>query len=204
MADVIETMVWEPGDAPDRLAQMDLDREKLEKVGFAALAASADTTANDTANAAGQFAYLYGTRFLRDECVGENWRVDRADGVESICNDSKKIKVIFQNVDIACSKTAKPKPRSKKGAGSERACQGNLFPDEPDYAPRPQSEWATFYLMVDEEGNIELTRPVVKSGTFVAYVEQIPIAVSSDWVGPEDITDEPADDFEIEVTRKQG
>jgi len=83
------------------------------------------------------------------------------------------VKVIFANVDLACNDEQPPKPRSRKGAGSERACQGNLFGVMPLYAPRHNEVWATYYLMLDAEGAAELTRPIIKGSTFSAYVERI-------------------------------
>ena len=70
---------------------------------------------------------------------------------------------MFCNVDRACDDEHEPKPRSPKGAGAERACVGNLFGKElPKYVPEPEEkDIATFYLMVDENGAAELSRPVV-------------------------------------------
>ncbi len=110
---------------------------------------------------------------MRDEFVGDEWKKDTENGVEAIRNDEIKVKVIFTNVDIACNDFHYPKPRSKKGAGAERACMGNLFGNLPTYAPKPQEGWATYYIMLDPEGRAELTRPVVKGNTFIQWIERI-------------------------------
>jgi len=137
-----------------------------------AISASADATSFHPANAAGAFEYHYGTFAVRNEYVGKIWRLERPDGVEAIVNEALKVRVVFANVDIACNDDLKPKPRSRKGAGAERVCVGNLFGSLPEFAPRQADGWATFYLMVDEGGAAELTRPVVKNNTFTAYIER--------------------------------
>ncbi|MFO1154616.1 MAG: hypothetical protein U1E42_13285 [Rhodospirillales bacterium] len=167
---VIRKELWDVG---ARLAELQLGTvERLLKVRSIAIAASADATPFHPANAAGTLAYQHGTFALRNEFVGDVWRVDRLDGVEATVNDALRVRVVFSNVDVACSDSMKPRPRSHKGAGAERVCMGNLFGSLPEFAPRPRDEWATFYLMVDESGAAELTRPVVERGTFTAYLER--------------------------------
>jgi hypothetical protein len=202
-----EIVVWkDPADVNRRLAELNLGpRRRLLKVVAAAISASANATPFHPANAAGTFAYQHGTSALREEFVGEIWALDRADGVEAIHDEEAKVKVIFANVDVACSDEQKPKPRSRKGAGSERACIGNLFGSLPEYAPRQPDGSATYYLMVDEGGAAELTRPVVRSGTFVSYVERIYLSDGTDLEHvPLDLDDEDVlDDFDPQVTRKK-
>ncbi|MGB8900742.1 MAG: hypothetical protein WCC90_16555 [Methylocella sp.] len=122
--------------------------EKLLRVRSTAIAASADATPFRPPNAAGTLAYQHGTFALRKVYVGEDWRLERPDGVETIVNEARKVRVVFANVDIACDDDLKPKPRSRKGAGAERVCLGNLFGSLPEYAPEQPEGWATFYLMV--------------------------------------------------------
>src|SRR6266446_2362359 len=90
-------------------------------------------------------------RLLRVHSVAI-WRLDRSDGVEAIVNDALKIRVVFANVDIACNDELKPKPGSRKGAGAERVCVGNLFDSLPEFAPRQPDGWKTFYITVDPRG----------------------------------------------------
>lgn len=202
-----ETIVLrEPWDVDRRLAELGLGpRDKLLKVVAIAMAAAADATAFHPANAAGTFAYQHGTWALRDEYVGDAWALDRLYGVEAIRHDVLKIKAIFANVDIACNDDMKPKPRSRRGAGAERACMSNLFGFLPDYAPRqPADAWKTYYLMVAESGAAELTQPVVKDGTFTSYVERIYLADGSDpasKIVPFD-EDDVAENFDPQVIRK--
>ena len=203
---MIETMVLrEPWEVDPRLAELQLGpRARLLKVVAIAISAGADATLFHPANAAGTFSYQHGTWALRDEFVGDVWQLDRPDGVEVIRNDSIKVKVVFANVDVACNDAQKPKPRSRKGAGAERVSVGNLFGSLPEFAPRQPHGWATYYLMVDEFGAAELTRPVIKNGTFVAYVEQIYLSDGSDLDREPLALDDGdvADDFDPQVVRK--
>ena len=202
-----ETIVLqEPWDVNRRLWELQLGPrplERLMKVVLAAISAGADATPFHPANAAGTFSYQHGTWALRNEFVGDAWLLDRHDGVEAIRNEAAKVKVVFANVDVACSDNQKPKPRSRKGAGAERACCGNLFSVLPEFAPSQAAGWAVYYLMVDGNGAAELTRPVVKNGTFTSYVERIYLSDSSD-LHHETLfmDDDEADDFDPQVVRK--
>jgi hypothetical protein len=205
---MVETVVRrEPWEVAVRLAELQLGSvAQLLKVRSVAISASADATAYHPANSAGTFAYHYGTFALRNEYVGKVWRLDRADGVEAIVNDALKIRVIFSNVDIASDELMKPKPRSRKGAGAERVCVGNnLFGSLPEFAPRQPDGWATFYIMVDERGAAELTRPVVKNNTFTAYIERNYLSNGDDVDrDPRRLLDDDdvADAFDPEVVRR--
>jgi hypothetical protein len=203
----VETVVRrEPWEVSARVAELQLTIEGLLRVRSIAIAASADATPFHPANAAGTFAYHHGTFALRNEYVGKIWRLERPDGVEAIVNEKLKIRVVFANVDFACDDELKPKPRSRKGAGAERVCMGNLFGSLPDYAPAQPEGWVTFYLMVDPRGAAELTRPVVKNNTFTAWIERIYLSNGDDLdldgnrllLDDDDI----ADRFDPEVVRK--
>src|ERR1700730_8271439 len=163
---VVTRILREDWEIEPRLAELSLDKRKLLRVRSKAISAAADATPFHAANASGTFSYHYGTFELRDEFVGDVWKLDRLEGVEAICNDEIKVKIIFVNVDIAHDYEHDPKPRSRKGAGSERMCSGNLFPDLPRYAPAQAKGWSIYYLMVDEHGAAELSCTVVRNGTF--------------------------------------
>lgn len=195
----------EPWEVDSRLAQMGLGKKTLLECVSVAVSAAADVTPFHAANAAGTFSYQHGTWALRDRHAGTDWVLDRTESVEAIKNERLKIRIIFSNVDIACSDDQKPKPRSRKGAGSERVCIGNLFGDNlPEYAPNQPDGWATYYLMVDERGASELTRPVVKGGTFTAWIERIYLSDGSDLeIDILDLDDGVrADEFDPLVARK--
>jgi len=203
----VEQVIWQKEDAHAKLKDMDLEAGKLIRAAIAAIGQANNVTRNFATNAWGTFAYHYGLAELRNQFVGPHWRIDRSEGIESIVNDAKMLKVTFQNVDIAMGKDD-PKPRSPKGAGAERACEGNLdlFPDYPVYVPVVAEKHELWSLMVDDSGNIELSRPVVLKGTFVCG-ERVFIADADDWMDVDrtpsyDAGGDAADDFEVEVSRK--
>ncbi len=205
---MIKTIVLrEPWDVDRRLAELDLSKAKLLQVRDVARASAANATLFHPANASGTFSYQDGTFALRNLHVGTGlrWLLDRTNGVEAIRNDVLKVRVIFGNVDVACDDTNTPKPRSAKGAGAERACQGNLFGNSlPEYAANPTDAFATYYLMVDENGAVELTRPVIRGRTFSSYVERIYLSYGGD-NGLEDLfldDSDRANDFDPQVVRK--
>lgn len=206
--DPIETLVLrEPWEIEPRLAELGLSRKGLKAAASIATADRANATPFHAANAAGTFAYQSGTWALRDQFVGNaGWLVDRLDGIEAISNAESGVRVVFSNVDLACDDMHPPRPRSDKGAGAERACAVNLFGDLPTYAPRQKAtSAATFYLMVDEAGAAELTRPVVKGGTFSAYVERIYLGGGDDGDTGSKLPLDDADtltDFDPQVLRK--
>lgn len=202
--DFVESQVLrEPWDVDRRLAELELTREGLLIARDVAMQESANATAFHPANAAGTFSYHHGTWAIRHEFVGEKWADDRVDGIEAIRNDRLKTKIAFCNVDLACNDEHCPKPRSKKGAGAERASGGGLFPNLPRYAPLPTGEFALYYLMVDENGAAELTRPIVRGGTFEAAVERLYLSDGSDEsavIRQDD--DGPVEVFDPQVVRK--
>ena len=204
--DLIETRVLrDEWDVEPRLLELALDKERLLLCRDAAFLAAADSSPLFPSNAPGTFSYHFGTRELRVQFLGSDWEIDRTDGIESIKNEVLKVKVIFQNVDVACSDDAKPKPRSPKGSGAERACSGNLFGHLPSYANPKKDFWSTYYLMVAENGAAELSLVVVKNHTFTDFMEQIYLSDGSD-LGELDSLETPADDyaddFYVKVARK--
>ncbi|MGF1591967.1 MAG: hypothetical protein ACFCUW_01735 [Kiloniellaceae bacterium] len=202
---MIETKILrEQWDVDRRLSELGLSRTKLLEVRDIARSSASNATPFHPANAAGTFAYQDGSWALRDKHAGSDWSMDRTNGVEAIRNEELGVRVIFSNVDLACDDDQGPKPRSSKGAGAERACMGNLFDDLPHFAPRQTDGSATFYLMVDDQGAVELTRPVVRRGTFSAYVERIYLSDGSDMDVERQFFDDGdrVDDFDPHVARK--
>lgn len=202
----VEQKIWQKAEAESKLQSMNLDREKLIRAGLVAISQANNTTANFPRNAWGTFAYHHGTAEIRNQFVGPVWSADRNEGIETIVDESNMRKVVFQNVDSAMG-TVDPQPRSPKGAGTERACEGNLplFPGAAKFVPVDPEIYEMWALMVDEAGNMELSRPVVVGGTFSICRERIFIADADDWLGPpsdEGSGDDDADDYDVEVSRK--
>lgn len=194
-------------DVEARLTELGTSLATLLEIRDIAVNASGNATPFHAANAGGTFAYQDGTWALRDRHVrpGCQWEIDRAHGVEAISNKMTAVKIAFANVDVACNDMQKPKPRSKKGAGGERVFGPDLFAGTlPEYAPIPHDGVAAFYLMVDPRGACELTRPVVKGGTFTSYVERIYLSSGVELDDESLITPEDGQiaDFDPEVIRK--
>jgi hypothetical protein len=202
--DFTETKIFrERWDGDHRLNQLDLSRKGLLTARDIAISERANATDFHPANAPGTFGYHHGTWALRNEFVGERWIVDRSDGIEAIWNEELRTKVAYCNVDIACNDDHVPKPRSEKGAGAERASGTPLFGRLPQYAPRQADGAVLYYLMVDQNGAVELTRPVVSGGTFIAAVERIYLSKGDD-DGPAVLSDDtgPVTEFDPQVARK--
>lgn len=206
--ELVETKILrEPWDVDRRLSEMRLTRKGLLAIRDGAMNESANATPFHAANAAGTFSYHYGTWGLRDTYAveDEEWVIDRSDGIEAIRNDTRMLKIAFSNVDLAGDDNHVPQPRSKKGAGAERATGASLFDGLPQFAPRPAGGYALFYLMVDQEGAAELTRPVVKGGKFATPIERIHLSDGSD--GEADAllagdSDDTATVFDPQIARK--
>jgi hypothetical protein len=68
----------------------------------------------------------------------------------------------------------------------------------------PSGEYALYYLMVDENGAAELTRPVLKAGKFSGTVERIYVSRGNDeddeLITKGDVG--PVDNFDPQVVRK--
>lgn len=193
-----------------RLVEMQLEKEKLLNTRSIAVGASADATPFFPANSPGTFSYHYGTFALRNEFVGENWEVDRSNGVETIKNECMRIKVVFANVDVACDDAHEPRPRSSKGAGAERLCAGNdLFGGLPRYVKvsgAGEDGWTVYYLMVAPNGAAELSRPIVKGGTFQQFIERLYLSDGSDLDAEPKLSlddDDAATNFDPKVARKK-
>jgi hypothetical protein len=199
-----ETLVHrEPWDADQRLDELKLTRKGLLTARDVAMQERANATPFHCSNAPGTFSYHHGTWSVRDQFVGKEWDVCRLDGIEGIRNETLKVKVAFSNVDLACDDNHIPKPRSEKGAGAERAAGGGLFGILPHYAPEPTDDFALYYLMVDQDGAAELTRPVVSNGTFTTAIERIYLSDGGDGGTGLLGTDDVADGFDPQVARKK-
>jgi hypothetical protein len=195
-------------DVDRRLAELGLTKEGLIRAVHVARAERNNATDLHPANAPGTFAYHHSIAAIRREFIGKDWEIDRSDGIETIRNTAFGVKVSFCNVDVACGKEH-PKPRSDKGAGAERASGPTLFEhvgvdDLKPVVRVPVDGPALFYLMVDQQGRAELTRPVIARRTFVAAVERIFLIEDGEdgaTVLPLE-TDGIADGFEPQIVRK--
>lgn len=197
-----------------RLNQLGLTASEMIGVVHQAMAAKAGFVLNHPLNAAGQLSYIYGTGALRDTLRTKGWEIDRTGNVESTYNPTTGMKIVFQNADSACDDGRDPKAISDKGPASSTAVdqgQGYLFPEyaAEDEAKRKKENAALWYLFVYINGDdvrAELSFPKrIEDGQFKGFNERIYIIKPGEWASMMPKVDDgepPAQDFEINVTRK--
>lgn len=208
METILPSIILDPIKGDARLAELELDRDRLIAAGHHALAGRANASPLHPANSAGFFSYADGVKGLRAENMGDNWQFFRSEGVEGICNEELKLRVLFSNVFEACG-DSDPQARSRKGAGSERVACGDMFEaagvELPVSVIKFSGDYKTYYLMVDQKGAMELSVPIVKAGgNFVCCVERIFLIGGNDLDEIDFGTDEPHGDsgLDIVLTRK--
>lgn len=190
-----------------RLEDFSISIEQLTAVGRVARIWADDASPLMPNNAPGTLAYIYGVSELRHQLLDGVWEVDRTCGVEAVVNRRLNLRIGYQNVDRACDVNFAPLPRSNKGAGSEILCGPNLF----EYAGVEAGPLTgvkedgipTFYVMVGEDGSVELSQPIISKGTYVGFVERIFIRSGSpDWADEIDPDNSPLTDFDVEISFK--
>lgn len=206
----------EPWDIDSRLVPFGATREEFWRVVAGVVGARADAVENDPATAEGQFAYIYGTRFLRSLLRTKGYLLYREDNVEGVQHPDRNLKIIYQSVDLAASWLHNPRPVSAKRSGSERivdSAQGSLFtPEELSSAQAITFEpinTGVWYFCVSVDGDdvrAELSLPsTIENGVFGQFIERIFIIGGGEWgdlakkLRPDDV---PPAEFEPVVTRK--
>ncbi|KAB7613361.1 hypothetical protein F9L33_12220 [Amylibacter sp. SFDW26] len=196
-------------DVAQRLEELGVTAEQIISVGLVARARQNDASPLMPINAPGSLAYIFGVEEMRQQISGSDWYSERKYGVEAIVNRKSNIRIAYQNVDEACSITWKPKPRSAKGTGSENLCSPTLFEHAGvDAGPLTNvcsDGLTTYYIMVGENGGIELSCPVISNKTFAAFIERIFVYIPSNELDEvaNDNSDSPIEDFEISVSLKE-
>lgn len=193
----------------DRLADFGLVSDQLLAVGVTARTWADDASPLMPINAPGTLAYIYGVRELRQQLLDGSWVVDRTCGIEAVINRELRLRIAFQNVDRACDPIFPPTPRSAKGSASEVLSGPTLF----EYAGVEagpltgvmQDGVPTYYLMVGEDGSVELSHPVISNGSYAQFHERILItSPDNDWLDEINPETGPVDDFDIKVRFKDG
>lgn len=209
-----DRIVAQDYEVANRLEQLGLSAGELISVVHQAVAAKADFVLNHPANAAGQLSYIYGTGALREVLRAKGWLIDRTGNIEATFDPSTGIKIVFQNADSACDDRRDPKAISDKGPAASKAVdlgQGNLFADfdAEDRAKYKMENAALWYLFVYINGDdvrAELSFPKrIEDGQFDGFNERIYIIKPGEWASmmPKvDDNEPPAQDFEVNVTRK--
>lgn len=193
-------------------AERRLQDWRLTRAQFIAVARAARTWADDAGplmpvNARGTLAYIFGVQELRAQLIDEEWRVDRTGGIEAVINRAIGLRIGFHNVDRACDPVMPPHPRSEKGSSSEMLSGPTLFEHygvEPGPVQlAPTDGISTYYVMVGDDGSVELSCPQIVNGAYHHFNERIFIdrpagTFEADYNAEADV----ADDFDIDVTFK--
>jgi len=196
-------------DVERRLSELGMDRQDV--LDIRNVAASMHATGSSPlfpANGAGQLAYQYGTRELRATFLKRSWTIDQSYGTSGVRHPAQKIIVLYQNVDVACSLSNNPQPRSRKGAGSERLGQSNAFDLIEDQVPSTHSgkelDVDVWYVMVAQNGAVEVTHALINNGEFSDLIERIFVHDGSDFDNLDDrlSSNDDAVDFDIMISRK--
>ena len=199
-----------------RLADFGVNREELIDVVRAVVAARADAIDDDPASAEGLFAYIYGTRALRQVFKRHGWIRYREDNVESVRHPSRNLKVIYQSVDFAADWLHSPKAISGKGSGADRMIlsgQTSLFREEDLQpivkTPLPEIKSGAYFFCVSVDGDdvrAELSLPSgIAKGNFAGFIERIFIVRPGEWSDLNifrDGGDGDAAEFEPVISRK--
>lgn len=167
-------------------------------------------------NAPGMLAYIHGVGALRAQILDGEWMIDRTLGVEAVINHRLGVRIGYQNVDCSCDPDFPPMPRSEKGSGSARLCRLPLFDFygvvlETD-ADRLPSDGAkdphgdhiiTYFVMVGEDGSVELSCPVIANKKYADFMERIFLdRPDNDWDARVDPETGPLEDFDVSVVFK--
>lgn len=205
-----------PVDAARRLADFRLTVSQILAIRDSARAAADDASPLMPMNAPGTLAYIHGVAALRGQILDGEWVIDRTLGIEAIINHELGIRIGYQNVDRACDAVFKPMPRSAKGPASERLCSFPLFDyygmaldSDKDRLPSDDmkdphgDQVATYFVMVGEDGSVELSCPIITNQRYADFRERIFIdQPDGDWAGQIEPDVEPVEDFEVNVTLK--
>lgn len=205
----------EDWDVDQRLQLFDTTRDELIRVVREVVAARSDAIDDDPVTAGGQFAYIYGTRHLRGLFRPKKWLRCRDENIESVQHPEKNLKIVYQSVDLAASKTHSPRAISGKGSGADRIidlAQGSLFSDEELERLNPETlgviNTGVWFFCVSVDGEnvrAELSLPSsIEARNFKGFIERIFIVRGGDWdsikVEP-DMGDDVVE-FEPTVTRR--
>ena len=208
-----ETKIFkESYDVAPRLNLFGVSRDELIRVVELAAGGRADAVPNDPLTAGGLFSYIYGTRGLREVFIPKGWYKDHTKGIESVVHPESEIKIIFQNVDIACDVSRPPKALSGKGMASEEIIDLStafLF-EEMEKDRQKLLNRTVWFLCVSANGEdvrAELSLPLgIEARQFSEFAERIFILNYGEW-DPTTISYETDDspiveDYDVAISRK--
>ena len=202
-------LVRDQSDVNRRLADFGLFSEQILSIAETAHSRELDASPLMPVNAPGLLKYIYGVETLRSELLDdEEWSMARINGVEVVINRQLKVRIGYHNVDKACDPLFPPHPRSSKGKTSEKMSGPTLFEyygvETGPVQELKENGMTTFYVMVGEDGSVELSNPIIEDGRYIAFAERIFVHSPKDinWEVDNEPETGPIDDFEVKVTLK--
>jgi len=181
------TVFKEDYEVAPRLSVFGVTKDELMRVVELAAGGRADAVPHDPVTAAGTFSYIYGTRGLREVFTAKGWIKDSAKGIESVIHPESKIKLIFQNVDLACDDLRPPKAISGKGMAAEQiiALSAAFLFQEMEEDRQKMLNRTVWFLCVSANGDdirAELSLPLgIKGKQFSGFAERIFILKHGEW-----------------------
>src|ERR1051326_8186673 len=184
----------EEADVARRLEPFGVTRDELIRIVREVVGARADAVDDDPIGTAGQFAYIYGTRHLRGTLRPKKYLRHREENIEAVKHPDRDLKIVYQSVDLAASRSHEPRAISGKGAGADRvidAAQGSLFTDEELERLNPLTfgdiNTGVWFFCVSVDGDkvcAELSLPHCIGGkNFKRFLERIFIVNPGEWDG---------------------
>jgi len=189
------------------LQNMGLANVDFESVAKAMMGEYADDNPFYSRAKAGTYAFHQGLYSIRQEVVGQDdWVVFRSSkNLEGVRSDSRKVVILISGVTIACS-SRDPVKRTKCGSATEEVSgqQGMLFEDLPISVSMLEGGDTHYWFMADEAGNAEISRPIIKKGVYVGFIERnkVVFADGDDFDETAFGADDAVNDFDIDVVRK--
>jgi hypothetical protein len=199
-------VVGEPA-VSQRLSDWRLNVGQIVAIARVARAFANDASPLMPVTAPGTLAYIYGVQELRIRVIGDGWEWDLSCGVEAVMNRELGIRIGYQNVDRSCDEVFPPIPRSSKGRGAEYLNGPDLF-EHFGVEPGPlvglhEDATPTYYVMVGQDGSVELSRPIIKNGTYQRFVERIFVySDTEEWEKGIEPSLEPTEEVDIAVSLK--
>ena len=206
-----------PYECKERLQRLGTSREEWIEVVKACVAGRGDATDNDPQSAGGQFAWIFGTRQMREIFRRKGLDKEVLNGVETVVDHKRRVRFAIVSTDGGTAdRDRSPRNRTPKGAASEKITDlnnqyelGLVDSSGNPITQKDESDGYSFwYLCVYDDGNevrAELSSPVeFRSGYFIKFSERIFILGPDEW---SDVTisnpdDDPGLELEIDVRRK--
>ena len=195
-------------DGQARLKDLGLSLDEVRDITASVRAAWSEASPLGPRNSPGLLTYIAGVEAIRSKLVAKGWKPEYPENIESTLRPDGRVRILYQNVDDACSAENPPKPISRKGAGSRRvigAGTEEMFPDELEKARAQKiATWVLCVSMSDSRVKAELSRPAGFEGAVYEDFEERLFLLHEEFDNPDPLQPpkDDIDDDDISVTRK--